>query len=251
MYYEHPPHPLLAPYVETYWVADGFVEGQEVMRIPPDGCIDILFTFTSTAKDGLKANTPYLVGTMTSYSEVPFQGRVEMFGIRFRPAAIAAFVRLPAYEYTNGRVDMSLENMVFDNCFYDNLSGLTSMGERVLYINNYLLSKLPFANEPDRQIIYATDLIRKSGGLLSTAAVAETTCLSERQLQRRFKAAVGISPKMFSKVMRFKHARHYIRQHPEANLYTIAFDCGYYDHAHLIKDFKDFEGGLPSDFREQ
>ena len=67
--------------------------------------------------------------------------------------------------------------------------------------------------------------------------------------ERKFKASVGVTPKMFAKIFRFKHAVKFLQDYPYNDLLTVAAECGYYNHAHLIKDFKMMLGNAPSDFR--
>jgi Transcriptional regulator containing an amidase domain and an AraC-type DNA-binding HTH domain len=71
--------------------------------------------------------------------------------------------------------------------------------------------------------------------------------LSKRQFERTFKNAIGISPKLFSRIIKFKNSVNYLRSSSTNSLYNVAIDCGYYDHSHLIKDFKEFGGTLPNE----
>jgi len=52
------------------------------------------------------------------------------------------------------------------------------------------------------------------------------------------------------KINRFKHAMRFLRDHSYKDLLTIAVECGYYDHTHLMKDFKAFTGNTPTNFRK-
>jgi len=96
-YKEYEPNKLLAPYIDTYWISDGFGGKGKFYKILPDGCVDIIFSFD-------KAKSTFLtkvVGTMTSFLEISYPQSVEMFGIRFRPAGITAFTRVPVEEFTD------------------------------------------------------------------------------------------------------------------------------------------------------
>ncbi|KAA6337510.1 hypothetical protein EZS27_014407 [termite gut metagenome] len=250
MYQEHQPHGLLLPFVETYWTAEGFVEGKEKSKILPDGCVDITFSFGDTsATGGLKPFLPHIVGTMTSYSEIIYTGRVCMLGIRFKPAGITAFTRVPVNEFTNRLIDMTLVETLFDKRFYDTLPEKDSLKESIQHIDHYLINKLSCIFQPDRRIVCAIDLIRQTKGILPLTAVAEQACLCQRHFERVFKSTVGISPKAFSKITKFNYTRYYLKTHPSESLYSAAVDCGYYDHTHLIKDFKTLAGDVPANFR--
>ena len=71
MYQEYRPSIVLLPYIETYWTFDSFIEGEQTVRILPDGCVDILLNCNDTiSNNGMSPFHPYIVGTMTSYSDI-------------------------------------------------------------------------------------------------------------------------------------------------------------------------------------
>jgi hypothetical protein len=102
VYQEHLPDIRLTPFIETYWTANGFIENGEVSsKILPDGCADILFSFgDASSANGLQPFLPNIVGTTTTFIEVIYAGKIQMFGIRFKPVGITAFTRVPIYEFT-------------------------------------------------------------------------------------------------------------------------------------------------------
>ena len=250
MYQEYKPNIFLSQFIETYWTAYGYVEGTEMSKIFPDGCVDIIFTFgDKPTREGLKPFCPYVVGTITSFIEVEYTGKVQMFGIRFSPVGITAFTRIPINEFTNRQVDVNLLETLFDKQFHNILPEKHTLKDKIQYIDNYLLSKLHLAFDIDKLIVYSVSLIKSTHGLLSPSKVAEEICLCQRHFERKFKLAVGISPKTFSKIIRFKYALHHLKTNRNLGLDTLAINCGYYDYAHLIKDFKYFTGESPSNFR--
>jgi AraC-like DNA-binding protein len=249
MYYEHLPDKRLQHLIETFWVSDTLVSSASVQRILPDGCVDIIFNIDSNSEKRPSANRPpHIVGTITSYLDVPFEsGRTQMLGIRFRPGGITAFTPLPVYELTNRTVELSLTETIFEGAFYEQLSDFTTMAERITNIENYLLGKLPYVRSLEKRIDHTIDHIYKANGLTSLKQMANIACLSERQLERKFKAIVGVAPKTFCRIIKFRHTLQYLRLQPQDSLYTAALECGYFDHSHLFKDFKEFGGKLPDE----
>jgi len=79
---------------------------------------------------------------------------------------------------------------------------------------------------------------------METSELAFTCGLSTRQLQRRFKAEVGIGPKLLARIQRFQRIFWALESSPE--WVQVALQCGYYDQAHLIRDFRDFSGAAPA-----
>jgi AraC-like DNA-binding protein len=247
MYYqEHLPDMRLTPLIETYWSAGGFAEQQEPSKVLPDGCVDIIFSFDS-ATGGFCSD---IFGTTTSFLEVSRPQSVQMFGIRFNPVGITAFTRIPVEEFTNRNIELALVKTLFDKSFYEPLPEKKSTDEIITHTNNYLIRQLSCLYCPDKQIIRAVDLISLAKGQLSLTGVASEVCLCPRHFERKFKSAIGLSPKTFAGVVRFKHALQHLRENPHKDLLSISVECGYYDHTHLIKDFKRLSGDTPAVFRQ-
>jgi transcriptional regulator GlxA family with amidase domain len=69
-----------------------------------------------------------------------------------------------------------------------------------------------------------------------------------RQLERKFKKHIGVSPKQLGKVIRLQTALKMLLNEETESLTHIAYESEYYDQAHFIKDFKEFTGTNPKDF---
>lgn len=249
MYCKYPPNIHLRHLIEAFWVSDVVVVNTNVQRILPDGCVDIIFNFTNNDGTGrLRPFTPYVFGTLTSCLDVTYHvGAVQMLGIRFRPNGIAAFTKMPIFELTDKAIEMNLIETLFDRMFYERLPELRTMKERVIYLESYLINRLSILYITEKRIDYAVAHIRRTNGGVPVRQIAREACLSERQLERNFKSAIGISPKTFSRIVKFKYTVDYLRSCPEESLYSASLECGYFDHSHLIKDFKEFGGVLPKE----
>jgi AraC-like DNA-binding protein len=244
-YHEFNPDVRLTAWVKNYWTASGFVSSEITPKVFPDGCTDIILIFnriTGTSYAGF-------YGIMTTFVEVDYPKATQMFGIRFKPAGISAFTRIPINEFTDRKVELALIDSLFDKSFYETIPEKKSMQEIIIHTDNYLINKLPLVHLPDKQIIRAVNMIHNAKGQLSLSGVASDVCLSQRHFERKFKSVIGISPKMFSKIFRFEHAAQHLQNAPHKDLLSIAVECGYYDHTHLIKDFKALTGEAPTNFR--
>jgi len=249
MYIEYNPHILLAPYIDKYWVSQGIVHEDFSMKIFPDGCVDIIFAFGNSAQNrAMDECTPYLVGTITSFLNEHFYGTMDMFGIRFKPGGVTAFLSTPQFEFTNSVVELSQTDSLFSRAFYLSIPHTDNRQEQVAYIEKYMLNKLNGLHQIEKRVTHAIEFINCRKGILSMKDLAAEVCLGPRQFERRFKSTVGISPKMYSRIVRFNHTKEYLENHPETTLYSAAFDCGYYDYAHLIKEFVELAGEQPGYF---
>src|SRR5207344_3036381 len=73
--------------------------------------------------------------------------------------------------------------------------------------------------------------------------------LSDRQLERRFRAGVGVGPKLFSRIVRFQRVVRLARRSGQAGWAETAAHCGYADQAHLVRDVRAFSGATPAALR--
>ena len=69
-----------------------------------------------------------------------------------------------------------------------------------------------------------------------------------KYLERHFLQIVGPTPKRFTRIARFQYVMQTLRYTAFHAWPSIALDCGYYDQAHFIKEFKAFTGATPSEF---
>ena len=135
-----------------------------------------------------------------------------------------------------------IKNLTINNLV---ITGKEDEIERLNYIEEYLLGKLNCLNNIDKQFIYVAEYIRMTNGMVLVNELLDKVCLSQRQFERQFKNLTGTTPKMFSSITRFSLSEKYLRLHPNESLFSVALDCGYYDHSHLIREFKRFGGASP------
>ena len=78
--------------------------------------------------------------------------------------------------------------------------------------------------------------------------ISEKVNISQRQLERKFKELIGVSPKQYARLIRINKAIGMLRKNPSLTLTDIAYYFGYFDQAHFNKDFKHITNQTPSSF---
>jgi transcriptional regulator GlxA family with amidase domain len=114
-----------------------------------------------------------------------------------------------------------------------------------------LLTRRIDAGSPVRpEVEWAWQRLLRAGGTVEVAALAAEVGWSARYLGKRFGVDIGLSPKAAARVMRFDRARRILQSRAGAGLdpglAMLAVDCGYFDQAHLARDFGQFAGCSPS-----
>jgi AraC-like DNA-binding protein len=248
-YLEHAPSPALAPYVACFWSLSGQVApGEERERaVVPDACMDILFNLASTTPGSLASQ---VVGTMTRPLPVRETGTLDLLGIRFRAGGATPFLRLPAQEITDGALQLDDLWGPEAATLTDRLREAGDTPTRLRILEDALLRHLSArAGEADTRVLAAAGLAEATRGTADVEALVDATGLGRRQLERRFLAVVGISPKTALRVIRFQHALTRLRQSPDAPLSWVALEAGYHDQAHFTREFRELAGETPGAYR--
>jgi AraC-like DNA-binding protein len=99
---------------------------------------------------------------------------------------------------------------------------------------------------PSDELRHAWSLLRERDGLVRIDELAREVGWSRRHLGNRFTAEYGLTPKEAARVMRFEHAKRLLRRRDRPVLAEVAAACGFYDQAHLAREWNDFVGCPPS-----
>jgi len=233
MYREHLPPAALAPHVDRFWTSDASPGMRAPRRVLPDGCIDILIEL-----DG-DAVTPRVVGTMTRALVIPPGPQLRVVAVRFRPGAAAAFLRVDADELTDLDIDVPALGLDLAIDPRDPLGSLT----------RYLLSRLPLSSQP----VTSYAIARLLHAAPSLPELARETGWSRQWLTRECRRRVGVTPKQLARVARLQRAIIALQtlaarpRLPSHGLAALAPALGYFDQAHMAKDFRELAGCTPRD----
>jgi AraC-like DNA-binding protein len=254
-YEEFRPEPALAPFIHCYWLlSDSGTAAGDLQPIVPDGRMEIVVNLADRFLRHHRAGTverqpaSLLAGQITSPILVQPGAKVDLVGIRFRPAGAATMLPIPPGELRDHLVDPSTVEADLIRDLPDQLHAAGTIPARLQTLNRHFTRLRPDWAEPDRAVDAALDHIVGSHGLVRMGAVAAQLGMTRRTLERRFEAGVGMRPKLFARITRFQRAFRRIQQTGPGAFSHVAHRCGYYDQAHLIRDFRDFAGTSPSRF---
>jgi AraC-type DNA-binding domain-containing proteins len=122
-------------------------------------------------------------------------------------------------------------------------ASLPTIEARVQAIESLLLGCV-LNSKRDSTLLALAARIVESGGLVSVDLLAKEAGVSTRQLERRFLCEVGLTPKLLSRILRFQQVFRAVERCDGAWA-PVALECGYYDQAHLIRDFNQFAQQTP------
>ena len=249
-YREFRPKPPLNRYVECFWTLESDTPTLPVQteRILPDGCVELILNFAecfSQHEGHRKLVQPrhFLVGQMTGPILISPIGVVELAGIRFHPGGTLPFVRTPMHEITDQVTDLSGISPHLERQLLSASSGFKTLSERIAAIESVLINNLMRSKLNSQTLTLAAKVVADRG-LVSVDQLARDAGISARQLERRFLNEVGLGPKMLGRIMRFQQVFRAVES-CEGTWVPVAVECGYYDQAHLIRDFNQFAHQTP------
>ena len=250
-YREIKPTLPLRRFVECFWAleSDRSNAGAPPERILPDGCVELILNFGDRFfqhcenKHELQPRN-FIVGQMTGPILISPSGKVELLGIRFQPGGTRPFFLAPADEITDAVIDLGSFSSRFERELLEVCEHGPTVAHRIAAVDAYLCERLS-KSEYDLWLIKLTTRIIASRGLVSVDQLASDAGVSNRQLERRFLREVGIGPKLLARIVRFQQVFRAVEQCDSAWA-TVAVECGYYDQAHLIRDFNQFAQQTPA-----
>lgn len=250
-YREIKPTPPLRTFVECFWTLEGHgsADTSPVERILPDGCVELILNFGDRFLqhvDGEKRHQPrnFIVGQMTGPILISPSGVVRLLGIRFQPGGTRPFLDLPANEITDQVVELGGLSRQFERSLMHACERAVNPDQKVAAVDACLVSRVKYGNFNPNLLRLAANIIY-CRGLVSVDQLASSAGVSSRQLERRFLEEVGLGPKPLARIVRFQQVFRAVDQSNPAWA-EVAIECGYYDQAHLIRDFNQFAQQTPA-----
>ena len=220
----------------------------EIQRIVPDGSPEIILNLANPFESQGGGNwhaqpEQFFVGQITGPMLVRPRGPAKVLGIRFHPHGASCLLRLPIHELNNQAILLDDLAPGLANEF-ERVKELKSTAQQLAHVDRALQAFFQRGGAEDNLVALAISQLKNSAAT-DLADIAFDLGLSSRQFQRRFKSAVGIGPKLFSRMQRFQRVFQTLAYSP-GDWVNVAVECGYYDQAHLINDFRDFAGEPPN-----
>lgn len=212
-------------------------------EILPDGYFDLAFLLSESICK------IFLAGPYTQKTYIPL-GTYELFIVHFRVGRMPKLITIMPYELVNTMIELPRLCDLDRDTVGEELIMNKALGFRQAFIEKLLCEAdvSPLSN--DKIYENATALIEAHGGQIQVGELAHLLSVNSRMLERRFKATLGFSPKMFIRLVRFQKIVEKLRSSPTSHrrLTDIAHEFGYTDQSHFIRDFKALSGVLPSSF---
>ncbi len=236
----HAPSSKLAFFIEHYWVVSWDLRGEnsyesEVLSYPSVHLV-------------IEAGRSGVWGVVTGRFTRIIEGKGSALGIKFRPGAFYPFVQKPVSLFTD-RVLQPVE--IFGpeaKTFEKEILSTDNQEKRINLVESFLGARLPARDTNIELVNRIVDRIISDRKITNVDDLSTQFNINKRNLQRIFSQYVGVSPKWVINRFRLHEAAVQLAAGIEIDLPGLAFDLGYFDQPHFIKDFKKIIGKTPAEY---
>lgn len=191
-----------------------------------------------------------LVGPQFSRVNIKVFRQLHAIRIDFLPGGLYRLLGLPMLELFDCGYDATIFFGADINKINEQLQNTNDLETGKNIVESFLLKQIKNVKE-FLPIDLALRMLLQQNGNMSMEKIASLSCLSLKTFERKCKDRIGMNPKTFSRILKFSKAYRIHEAYPQLSWTHIAYEAGYYDQMHMIKDFKVFAGVNPSVIEQQ
>jgi AraC-like DNA-binding protein len=237
-------------FIKAFWQTAGNpLHRQEI--ILPKGVVEIIFNFSDPVQFNhtQKKFAPpccFIQGMSSAPIFLRALPHQALFGVELRPLSLKKLLSIPCGEFLNAIIDLEAINNEFKQ-LWELLAEPNSFTDRVTITEQWMLKKISTVHPREMAVSSLLDDPIEAPGV---AALASQLCYSPRQLHRKSKEFFGMSTEALIGYKRYIHALRLMHKSRET-LTRIAYQCNYFDQAHFIREFREYTGLTPGEYRER
>jgi AraC-like DNA-binding protein len=252
------PRPPLDACIESIWVFESDPRPDALERVLPTGAAQLIINLKEDQTRLYDPDRGYrcvtgagtsLAGVRSRYSVIDTAEQERVAGVLFKPGGTIALMRVPALETADADIDLA--------CLWGRRR-TAALRERILE-GVELDTKLDVLEDAlveawrpaalHRAVAFALTVFDRSPHTASVTSVTDAIGLSAKRFIERFKMDVGMTPKRYCRIRRFQRAVAQAHRSDGVDWTQVALDCGYFDQAHFIHDFRSFAGLTPTEYQ--
>ena len=251
-----PVAPPLAPHVEHLWMVRGRLPGRLRNMILPDGAMELIVNLGDPQRlcspDDPERQTVFrsswVSGERTEPIVIAEAGYVHLIGIRLRAGGAWPFLGVPLREFSDRVVELDTILGREADELRDRLGEAPNEDAQLDLAEAWLRQRMRSRTPPTRAVSHALRTVQLGANAARIGRMADEIGISHKHLLREFERCVGLTPKVFARICAFQRVIHSVGQRAGVNWADAAARCGYYDQAHLIREFRAFSGLTPANY---
>ena len=250
----HKPASPLSEYVEFMWRAANSGALPSRQRVYPNGAMALVIHLKKPTVTYFIDNDPYtfrvplLAGPYSRSFEIDPSQSTAVIGVLFRPGVGRILFPIAPHELHNTDIALSEFCPGAADRLLNDVCSAPSEHAQFLVVEQYFIRKLANAAPIHPVVRYAVEQLSCDSRVRSVRKIQLDTGLSHTRFIQLFREHVGLTPKLFRRVRRFHALLDQITKGIPVNWAQLAAQCGYFDQAHLIRDFRAFAGITPLEY---
>lgn len=233
----YPPCAALAPFVEYFWVVQWDMQGRapETQRVLPYPNAHLVFDQGKSA----------IHGVVRGAFDRTVSGAGRVLGVRFHAGGLRPFIDRPLSAFADRTLPLEAALKSGAQDAERRVLGAPDDAGMVAVAESMLVNSLP---TPDPQTVLAREVVAAAAiahGPVNVAELCARSGIGERSLQRLFGSYVGVSPKWVIQRYRLQEAMAHLARADTPDLAGLAQALGFFDQAHLTRDFTRLVGHAP------
>lgn len=252
LYKKIDPDSSLSSLIDCYWIIENEDKTPGSEKIIPDGFPEIIFHYADPYRIRIGSgwelqSKNLLAGQISNYFYLANTGRSGMIGVKLHPTAITRLYGISMDSLTDQVVDLKILQDTKMELLGKNIRAQDNHDAMTGLLNRYFSELTPENNAATHLLNKAIEMIFEKKGLISVSELMDELVIGERRLERLFRKYVGLTPKFYSRIIRFNTIFH-LKQQGVDTWAGLVYEAGFYDQSHFIKNFKEFTGEDPTTY---
>ena len=245
------PCEILSQYIKYYWILKREDHGSFNLQTIPSGCLHLVFHRQGRVNIVGSGKQPscFIRGQFSKSGLLLSSGEMDMIAVLFKPMGMWSFFSVNMSELTDSYIDVEEIEDTGLNRLKDDINSEEDSLRCISLIESFFISRLSLKKDSyiyERLLPSVTSMVLDNS--VAVEKLASDSCYSYRQYIRLFTSITGVNPKVYSRIVRFQHSLYLLQLKGNIQLDELAFECGYYDVSHLVKEFKLFSGYTPTQY---
>lgn len=252
------PAPPLSAFIDQFWYACGYAPDRKRQTALPTGSVDLTFNLAgdnlrvfegSDDRVGMNFDGAVVHGAQSRYFVLDARRDVQVVGVHFRPGGGAALLGVSAQELTDRHVALADIWGTRAQTLRLRLLEAPTPAAKFALLEQEFRGRLQPHPLVHPAISFALRDMQTAPTDLRIAQVQSSTGYSPRRFTTLFTNAVGLTPKLYSRISRLRSVVERVARGGEVAWADLASEYGYYDQSHLTRDFREFSGVTPGEYR--
>ena len=243
--------PSLTGAVDVIWHFSGPTTDR-YKRILPNGRVELLVNLGESYRIIEGAGTPvlraaWIGGLLTNPQIIEQPSRQNVLGIRLSPVTAHLLLAVPMGEIAGFQV--ALDDLIGQAAseLAERCAAAGSVQRLFHCADQWISERVSNACRIDPAVAWSAARIEEHGGTVPIAELRERTGLSKTRLAASFRDQIGVAPKLYARLIRFRRATELL-QRDAGSLVDVALAAGFYDQPHMNAEFRELGGLTPLDF---